>query len=772
MARISLDGLAVGVVFLAGCGGSGSDGPIVGLTTPPSVSIVTPDETATATLIASATSTDQNMVAPGMFAQTSDFETDPVYVDVYDPAMEGLGTINMILCMVGQTAADRMVNAGPYTAQIDEESCQSGAGDSGDEGQSSNAGARELALWTIDSVRETRTSPQTVQVWVPDQNSMDPNTGLIHAEMTLSGSATSDNPFGRFELNFVEAPNGGPFTNPFMFGRLATADAGSTDLGFSFLENRGDVNQVPMVGERFYHEQVNVQMSGDKTTGTARISSQRREDFGSGDTGIIAQEYLVAFNETHFLRQLDANPSVCLSRTSFDSSAWRYNLYYADDTIGGQPGQRVELNSGFGFRTADDYYGWIGYHGLWVPEGATVEDGDTIVRNSYDDSQQDELYTVLRAPGKLIRNTKTELALTDIDDSVRFEWWEGGTRYLVQYSMGSWFRTDEWDDMSGSWTPVMGGPTVIDTMTLGYLGMWSQSLGGSVFYKHAESFVTYYTEEFVTAKDEVFEQALGNSLRLYGYYDALKAAIDQTDADNGDVFLTDAPNLAGAHPYVFDQASLGLFHDPAGDGSVLTAVGLDTGVAPTMGPYTWGMRSGPMLTEAQHNSLNGVDSVWLAEEFYVYETGHNAWNTYTVVVDGFGETAEFDPPLQLPYTHATANDLNDDATYDGQTFLLNYNGPGDVWGIPYEETNGRYYPLLSIASGTLLGVNDEYVIKPVDIEQRLQADPGMCGALDLVTAGAMTLPTTADFVEPDMGARPTVTDPPAVVTGEVVDTTP
>ena len=114
-------GLSLAVALCAAsCGSSSSGGPITGLSAPSNVSIVTPDEST----LPGATSSNvapshPNMVAPAMFASTSDFETDQVDVWVYDPAMEGLGIINQILCMVGQTAADQLVNEGAYTAQID-----------------------------------------------------------------------------------------------------------------------------------------------------------------------------------------------------------------------------------------------------------------------------------------------------------------------------------------------------------------------------------------------------------------------------------------------------------------------------------------------------------------------------------------------------------------------------------------------------------------------------------------------------------------------------
>lgn len=769
MVRLYSTALAVSAaVSLSACGGSGSSSaPVSGLSAPANVSIVAPEETAGPL---PAATEELPVGTEATFPPTSDYVTDEVGLWVYDPAMDSLSIINTILCMVGQTAADQLVNSGVYTAQIDEDGCEAGQADDGGSGQSSAGGGSELQLWTVESTRASASVPQVIKLWVPADDPGDP--GNIHAQMTLAAGASAANPFGVFSLNFVNAPDGGPFTNPAMFGNLSTLDTGSNLLGFSFYSEQGDLNTVPMLGDQASQTQVSVQMSEDKTSGTARILESSRGDYGAGDTGIQTSEYTIAFDGAHLLRELTGNAPVCVSRTDFLSTSWRYSLYYADNLNGGVAGDRVNLDSGFGFRTQAGEYGWLGYYGMWTPDGVAVNDGDTIERpNNSSPSASPDLYTVLKSPGKLIHNMKTELPLVDIDPNSRFRWWDGtsGTEFQVQYDGANWFKTDSWDEGSSAWVSLGGGPVMINVVAEGFLGMWSESLGGSVFYKNPESFITYYTEEFVNSSDPVFDEAVSGGLRLYGYFDALAAGVNQADADNGDVFLGAAPNLVGAHPFVFDEGTLTLMHDPVGDGSVLNQAGLAGGVVPTQGPFTWGMRSGPMLTQAQHDLLMSVDDVWLADDFYVYETGANAWNQSVTAIDVMGDAVVFEPPVQFTYTHTTATDANGDATYDGQSFLLSYNGPGDLYGVPSADNgNGRYYPLFSIESGTLVGpTGTEYVIKAVEVEQSLNLAVGQCGALDLAPAQAMVLPDGSNYEVPSMGARPVVTDSPAVITGTV-----
>ena len=120
-------------------------------------------------------------------------------------------------------------------------------------------------------------------------------------------------------------------------------------------------------------------------------------------------------------------------------------------------------------------------------------------------------------------------------------------------------------------------------------------------------------------------------------------------------------------------------------------------------------------------------------------------------------------------------DRNGDDTYDGAIYFLNYEGPGNLWGIPHEGVDldgdseeDRWYPLFSIEDGVMVGpTGEEYVIKATEMEQTLQEAPGECGALSLDAADSLVLPTEDDFTTPDIGEKPVVNDPPAVVEGEV-----
>jgi hypothetical protein len=737
------------------------------------MSVVTVDEDDLPLVLAPSTENDALT-----FPADADYNTDVSSSHVYDSSMETLSTVNEILCMLTQTAYDDMVNMDPYNAQIDEASCAKGSqsGSSTSEtGQSSGAQAAAPSIWIVDSSRATRDSDQIVDFWIPQAEDDSKPAGKIWGHMVISEGASAENPFGVFELNFAMVPDGGTIDDAVFTGTLRTLDVLAGFIGFSFFMSKGDVDAPHAPGDQSRIVQANVNMFADQSQGVAYIVKEERYNQPpGGDSGPLVESYRIAFDLNNVLRAKDNDPSVCLSRTTFDTRVWRYNLYYAN---GEHAGQRVERNSGFGFKTEDGDYGWIGYYGMWVPPGVTLDSGDTVTRHVFGDETA-TAYTVIKAPGKLIKNSRHTLDLTEIAGE-SFEWWDYGepglppsgppTQYRVEYSSPLFVKVASFDDKTHSFVDLPL-PEPIDTAAYGFLGMWSQSLGGSVSYIHGESSITYYAQEFVNGSSELFVG--GDDVDFYGYHECLDAALTAVEAEAGSVYLPPAADVNTPYHYVFSRDDLTLYYDTDGLGTLVPA-GLANGEVPTNGPFTWGMRSGPMVTSTA--GFLGVSDVWAQDVFYVYETGPNSWNQYAALVDALDAQVSFDAPLQFTYTHATAQDINGDAGHDGKTYFLNYNGPGDLFGIPFEEVdtdgNGqpdRFYPVFGIVDGTVMGPNGvEYVIRGIESELTLSEDVGACGGLSIASVDSLPLPSSDDYTPPDIGAPPTIEDAPQVIEGAV-----
>ena len=107
---------------------------------------------------------------------------------------ETFKTINEILCRIGQSKYDEMLNLGPYKAQIDKNLCSSGKDDpssagEGSQDQSSGSTKPDYEMWTIVSSRANDESPQIVKAWIHQQGSdYEPDMLIIRQGCNHRGS--------------------------------------------------------------------------------------------------------------------------------------------------------------------------------------------------------------------------------------------------------------------------------------------------------------------------------------------------------------------------------------------------------------------------------------------------------------------------------------------------------------------------------------------------------------------------------------------------------
>lgn len=764
--RLQLSAFALAAAFgVSACSGGSSSGDssvVEGLTIAEQMSVVTVDEPE-ANLPGLAPSAQAGGIPPN-----SPYATDESRGYVYDPSMDSLQTVNMILCILKQTAYSGLLNEGYYKAQIDEQSCQSGGESGGDTGQSSGS-QQALSLWVVESARASNTSEQTLQFWIPEnENGGGDGPSQTRARMSITEGVSDENPFGVFDLNWLDSfVDTGDVRG---FGNLHTLDAADGYIGFSFYEEEGDVTQVlTNPNESAKRIQANVQMTADQSGGVAHIVLQERNSYNGGvDSGIIETSFRLAFDLDNMLRAQDMDTPVCLSRTEFAQNTWRYNLY--DSTTG----ERITVESGFGFQTENGDYGYAGYHGLWAPENVEIAHGDVVTRQVYGEATA-ETYTVFQAPGKLIRKTRNTLSTANLANVV-FEWFDHGPpgypnpmpyRTHVEFQAPNWVVTEFQDMKSGNWQPVEP-PYVIPTNQYGFLGMWCPELGGSVSYVHGHEYITYFVESVVTPTDPLCSK--GN-VTLYGYFECLDGNISSEDANSGDIYQPNSTSVGSPYAYVLDVETMTL-HLQYGQG-----LGFPAGLAPdaevTQGPYTWGMRSGPLVPST--SNFKSTYDIWQADVFYTYETGQNQWNRYTTLIDELGDAVSFDPPISFSYTHSSENDANGDDDFDGRTFLFQYDGVGNLHGIPSVaadlDGNGqpdRYLPMFSLADGTIMGDDGQYVVRAIESEYTLREAPGACGALSVDDVDDLPLPDDTVWTDPEMGATPEVLDAPRVIEGVVV----
>ena len=211
------------------------------------------------------------------------------------------------------------------------------------------------------------------------------------------------------------------------------------------------------------------------------------------------------------------------------------------------------------------------------------------------------------------------------------------------------------------------------------------------------------------------------------------------------------------------------------------------------GDLSWGVWTGAMIDVDDISTALTCDwdataicswKVNNADTYYTWETGTDEWSKYTGLKNSQDEFVQFDPPFKVEYTHTY-----DDASTG--TFILEYGGYGDLWGIPgicvdqdtgaevdcWDETVEfmRYVPGFTIPDDSVLtttrqdtGAEATYYSLALEKEQRLvEAADGSCTTAGLTIDETLTLPTIALWLDPTTGPMPVVAAAPAVIDGVV-----
>ncbi|MBI5665622.1 MAG: hypothetical protein HZC49_11150 [Nitrospirae bacterium] len=794
------------IMIVAGCGGGGGGGGSSSSTVDPGVAsaltvaeqvsvVEAQGETSKSAAKVAALSMGVLNLTPSDVPADSDYNNDRQEVYVHERSAEAFSIVNEILCAMAQTKYDVMMNQGDYKAQIDMNQCSkdkdsaSSAGESS-QNQSSGSTAPDYEMWTVNSSRADGASPHIVKVWIHEEAEQDRPAMVIFVKVTITEGKSDTNPYGIFGLNFVG--------HPVIDGVVNTSVAAFKGILKTELDSSGQVllkfaNEGNEGGQ--FTEKTVLNRASDGSTGSGSV-------YTLDSWGGQPQEtsFNIAFNTTYFLRaKADNSDPKCFSRTSFDETAWDYGLYGAD-------GSRVSRNSGFPIKK-DNYYGWIGYYGLWLPNEANVNNGDTVYKVSFGQGGETAVpYTVVKKGGRLKKHTRNTITLGAIKN-VPLDFWNDGDSNRVKWNGTNFVKFAQMNQQTHMWENIQESNLSLNNMNHGDLNFWSQSLGGQVRVKLVCTWtpgegqtpgsyscnnpadntpVIFYKEDVVFPGDTV-----PSPLRCYDncpkYTEGVTgiASLDPTYPPD-----YDPSNGMTEHNYTFvATADDMLLRD---GGGALTWV--NNGGE---GQNQWGLMSGPLFDPSESN-INALDCNWDGDGdpatdphtcgwkthgelsvFYTWETGPNQWNQFTVLKDANGTALEFEAPLQLQYVHAQTDTNAYDYKYNGVSFFLDYSGFGNLHGIPgacIDKDTGapvncgpdtRWVPEFTIADGSDCsdGNANEYLIKALRKEQRMQnVDIGNCSTLSLTS---YALPSVDLWVDPAIGDEPVVANAPAVIGGVV-----
>lgn len=722
---------------------------------------------------------------------TSAYATDKQSSYVQDSTSEGVDQVNMITCIISSMKADALVNQPTYVALVDKNKCDNKARASTSNSTGDSGGNTSYMTALVNSSRASNSDPMRVKAWLDNKEENQSTT--IYANVSVTEAPTDTNPYGAFRLDYCGIPDGSSAC--MMQGYLQ----GAAD-GINYFETG--------------------QGGGGSRTAALRLTTNGTAS-GAGmlqiSEGTQGMAFTFAYNADYFLRHTDGIGDQCFARDATVAgtgmSVWRYGLYTADT------GDRVERHSNFPIEyTAADgktYHGNMGYYGLWVEDNQSVPNGATVQRVEYVQGQEPTRtpYTVVEAPGRLMKYTKQTRTLASLD-KIHFQTWVSDATNFFTGAQSNQQYEMYWDDAAATFKVVgmvvcQNGPCETQNLAseqsvspsfftpMGGMHGWSQSLGGELFIP-----LTPGTQVVSTGINAVYRKqdlvypadmpaqlyCLNNcptAATIAGYFTQNTLSSPYVASTFNNWMPVDA---AGVVSYTADKSAGMLV-----DGAQQPVSFNDASAAQQHPQYGNGVMTGRLFDTLAAAACDGNPSQycsWKVEQmdvYYQWQTGPNQWNQFAALKDSNNQLVTFDPPLQVNYTVPSGAMYGE---YANKSIVLQYGGFGDLWGIPghcvshetnepesCQTTNARYVPAFAIPFDDVLGRVDNagtpLLVKWLDREIRFaKVDPANCASITLPSG--LTLPTAASLANPAdpassiyIGTKPVVTDAPRVIGGVV-----
>lgn len=735
-------------------------------------------------LIGAATSAASGLAVAAPPA-TSPYVTDPQNLSVQDETAQGIGSLNMVLCVIGSMDPGDMVNTGPYLALVDMNNCQAAKGQS----NAASAGAANYANAIVNVTRDSNSDPMIAKVWLSmtEQGS----TTNVYAYLSATQSPTTAPPYGAFRMDYIGKSGGNVGFNGYI-------DA-TTPGVINFLESGQQSSNTALA------------MTASSTTsgsGTMFVG-------GNGNGGSSPVTFNFAYNPSYF-RRSDGTSDECFDRSMANASVavWQYGTYNAVD------GTRVDqANPGFPVLATyggNSYYGFANYWGINF-QGLAIPDGQPVPSLTVADQRpgNSTTYSLNKVGGKLTRWTQVSATLGALD-GIPFTY--AGNLTGLTTGNGSVTGSNNW---VMQWSSSDARFAVV--------GVQNCSSNGCVT-STVNPVATVVADAFDTIPLSGYANSYGGNINI--------PPTGSPHATDDAVFYynqsTVIPGTSALTLYCLSQCPTGTQLAGYSNGNLLTpfANGTDTqwfsapSTANTV-TYTFGggglldVSNAPVILEQANQypsgspyAQNGLQTGWLLDSplttancpagtasgvicappnpttYYTWQTGPNQWSQSLWLTTAGGTVVPFDPPQNIDYTVPTGAAYG---SYSGLPILLQFNGFGNLEGIPgscINPTNNSvedcsasgasYVPAFSIPDGTnmtlpsLAGTTTTpLIVKALNgaiLLNNLGSGAAQCSSM---TLNPLTLPS-GGFHDPSnagdseyLGTMPTVTASPKVIDGVV-----
>ncbi len=686
-------------------------------------------------------------------------------------AFEDIEKSGEIMCILSQTKFWEQANAGVYQAQVDNNKCSrsnSGGGGGGEGGDSSDNQAPDLQVVYVKSVREEN-KPLIAEMRVAANEGKGEDV-FYHVKVVVVEPPSDAAPAGIFDMRYTAHMGTQVGESGFIRTKKTAGDKFVLESGGNGSGGEGRTNKSQGIAElEVLDENTVIGYVHSDSAGTEGQYSYTSKGQARFDDKFLNVDYVTSNTSPQGTNTSDLKG--CYDLNKYKTAMFRYDL--VDST-----GKVVQRNSGFPVEFTKDgqtRHGWAGYYGLWLGESGSVATGDTVNKVTWGNGTKSSTpYTVFAAPGKLTKMTKATVTLGELK-GVDLNFWDGGSNYIVKWDGSTLSKTAK--ITNGNNGPEEEAASGAVTIPQWGANIWIPSLNANIQISSqmtlADSLsLSYHSQKIVSGTADVptcelkcyqncpvmapaasaFERSQG------GQGGPMVSALYKTTSVNwggGAQEVNQAQNVSGTAlaTYTWDASTQNLK-----EGSTAFALpsGLSTDQSSSQNMQN--VFSGALICASDWTAIPNKESLdpWrMANEvttFYSFQSGSMDWNKFIGLKDSTGAFVAFDAPLELSYTHTTANDWdgNTDTSFIGKSFRLQYSGPGNLQGIPwkYSKDTGHHMPLFSIKSGATVGA---YKIYPIDGEQRLaKAEAASCAAIPL--EGAPELPSLDSLTAVDVGS--------------------
>lgn len=687
----------------------------------------------------------------------SPYATDVQNSYVHDATSDGIAQLNMVLCIMNAMSPADLVNQGAYVALIDKNKCDTSGRDSASNSSGDASGAESAPDYMKAVVNVTRadtSSPMIGKVWMHMEEQGNPITILVR--VTASQSPADVPPYGVFRLDYI-------------------GKAGSMTAFNGYIESTAsDIS---------YFE--NSFMGGPAETRALRIAATSTTA-GAGSMNNNGQAFDFAYNPGYF-RRSDGVDDRCFDRngTAASRSVWRYGTY--DDTTG----ERVDqANPGFPINASYNgasHYGFASYWGIHFQDLDlnAIADAQPIIGLTISDQRPNSTatYSLSKVSGKLTKWTQQSSSLAAMD-GIPFifngDLTGKATGNSAVTGFDNWRVT--WNNTAGTFTVTgkqncgQNGCVVADisptaTITTNALDHqpvngWSDSFGGNINLPPTGSPHTgtdpvyFYTQSVVFPGTTVPTLYCLSRCPTATSMAAFTGSNSPFDA-NTEMQWFSAPSTASTVSYSFGAGGLM-------EGSTVM---VDTNASHFGGGgmYSNGIMTGRLFESAPShtNCPQFMTGSEVCEEpnpsvYYTWQTGPNQWDqAMWLTPTGSSTPVALDPPQNVHYTVTAQDDTSQSAAWVGKSIQLQFNGFGNLWGLPGNcvdpvdnsvvscGPNVRFVPSFALHDGATMSLGSStLIVKALDAEMRLSNVPlSTCTGANL-NLNPQTPPTSAGLHDP------------------------